>query len=164
MVWDPYTVGRRVGTHVSWRLFFVVAQYCFIDLFIFKFSFTFIFQGRGERAYDIYSRLLRERIICVMGPVSVCLKVGTTHFPLTCFQSNAVNPLLRSMTLWQVWLLPSCSFCSRKATTNPSTCTSTVLVNPQWSARMFHSVTFGLKASEQTLEALVTISFLSPLF
>eukprot|EP00076_Gallus_gallus_P035939 XP_025001477.1 ATP-dependent Clp protease proteolytic subunit, mitochondrial [Gallus gallus] len=25
--------------------------------------------GRGERAYDIYSRLLRERIVCVMGPV-----------------------------------------------------------------------------------------------
>ncbi|XP_006631593.1 ATP-dependent Clp protease proteolytic subunit, mitochondrial [Lepisosteus oculatus] len=25
--------------------------------------------GRGERAYDIYSRLLRERIICVMGPI-----------------------------------------------------------------------------------------------
>lgn len=27
--------------------------------------------GRGERAYDIYSRLLKERIICVMGPVSI---------------------------------------------------------------------------------------------
>ena len=27
-------------------------------------------QGRGERAYDIYSRLLKERIICLMGPVS----------------------------------------------------------------------------------------------
>lgn len=27
-------------------------------------------KGRGERAYDIYSRLLRERIVCVMGPVS----------------------------------------------------------------------------------------------
>ncbi|XP_049828723.1 ATP-dependent Clp protease proteolytic subunit isoform X1 [Schistocerca gregaria] len=26
--------------------------------------------GRGERAYDIYSRLLKERIICVMGPVT----------------------------------------------------------------------------------------------
>jgi len=26
--------------------------------------------GRGERAYDIYSRLLKERIICVMGPIS----------------------------------------------------------------------------------------------
>ena len=26
--------------------------------------------GRGERAYDIYSRLLRERIICFMGPVT----------------------------------------------------------------------------------------------
>lgn len=26
--------------------------------------------GRGERAYDIFSRLLKERIICVMGPVT----------------------------------------------------------------------------------------------
>lgn len=26
--------------------------------------------GRGERAYDIYSRLLRDRIICLMGPVT----------------------------------------------------------------------------------------------
>ncbi|KAJ2953157.1 hypothetical protein O0L34_g728 [Tuta absoluta] len=26
--------------------------------------------GRGERAYDIYSRLLRERIVCLMGPVT----------------------------------------------------------------------------------------------
>jgi ATP-dependent Clp protease protease subunit len=25
--------------------------------------------GRGERSYDIYSRLLKERIICFMGPV-----------------------------------------------------------------------------------------------
>ena len=25
--------------------------------------------GRGERAYDIFSRLLKERIICIMGPV-----------------------------------------------------------------------------------------------
>lgn len=27
--------------------------------------------GRGERAYDIYSRLLKERIICFMGPVFI---------------------------------------------------------------------------------------------
>ena len=26
--------------------------------------------GRGERAYDIYSRLLKERIICVMGQIN----------------------------------------------------------------------------------------------
>ncbi|KAK8766067.1 caseinolytic protease proteolytic subunit [Amblyomma americanum] len=26
--------------------------------------------GRGERAYDIYSRLLKERIVCVMGPIT----------------------------------------------------------------------------------------------
>ncbi|GMI20635.1 hypothetical protein TrRE_jg3058, partial [Triparma retinervis] len=25
---------------------------------------------RGERAYDIYSRLLRERIVCLHGPVT----------------------------------------------------------------------------------------------
>ena len=34
------------------------------------FTPIFLLQGRGERAYDIYSRLLRERIVCVMGPVS----------------------------------------------------------------------------------------------
>lgn len=26
--------------------------------------------GRGERSYDIFSRLLKERIICVMGPIT----------------------------------------------------------------------------------------------
>jgi len=26
--------------------------------------------GRGERSYDIFSRLLKERIVCVMGEVS----------------------------------------------------------------------------------------------
>jgi ATP-dependent Clp protease, protease subunit len=26
--------------------------------------------GRGERSYDIFSRLLKERIICFMGPVN----------------------------------------------------------------------------------------------
>ncbi|GAB1607378.1 ATP-dependent Clp protease proteolytic subunit, mitochondrial-like [Argonauta hians] len=26
--------------------------------------------GRGERAYDIFSRLLKERIICIMGPIN----------------------------------------------------------------------------------------------
>ena len=25
--------------------------------------------GRGERAFDIFSRLLRERIVCVNGPI-----------------------------------------------------------------------------------------------
>lgn len=34
--------------------------------------------GRGERAYDIYSRLLKDRIICVMGPVSL-FYLDSTH-------------------------------------------------------------------------------------
>lgn len=34
-------------------------------------------EGRGERSYDIYSRLLRDRIVCVMTPVSLLfLQVG----------------------------------------------------------------------------------------
>lgn len=45
---------------------------CFVR--ILKVLLCVLFQGRGERAYDIYSRLLRERIICLMGPVSVKIK------------------------------------------------------------------------------------------
>lgn len=40
--------------------------------------------GRGERAYDIYSRLLKERIICVMGPV-MKKSVPKTYTYLTVF-------------------------------------------------------------------------------
>ncbi|KAK2555100.1 ATP-dependent Clp protease proteolytic subunit [Acropora cervicornis] len=28
------------------------------------------FKGRGERSYDIFSRLLKERIVCAMGPIT----------------------------------------------------------------------------------------------
>lgn len=34
-------------------------------------TMSFFFQGRGERSYDIFSRLLKERIICLNGPVSI---------------------------------------------------------------------------------------------
>jgi hypothetical protein len=44
--------------------------------------------GRGERAYDIYSRLLKERIICFMGPV--CLL-----FLLIKSFNSCLNVLLR---------------------------------------------------------------------
>lgn len=47
----------------------------------------FLLQGRGERAYDIYSRLLRERIVCVMGPVS------TQHADLPCSCPDPRRPL-----------------------------------------------------------------------
>lgn len=36
--------------------------------------------GRGERAYDIYSRLLKERIICLMGPVVVHLLISCIRY------------------------------------------------------------------------------------
>ena len=37
--------------------------------------------GRGERAFDIFSRLLQERIVCLMGPVHwrVGLRVPCTR-------------------------------------------------------------------------------------
>lgn len=53
-----------------------------------------LFQGRGERAYDIYSRLLRERIICVMGPVSASLDVDMNFAPEPRFQSDFTLLLL----------------------------------------------------------------------
>lgn len=39
-------------------------------------------QGRGERAYDIFSRLLKERIICLMGPVSDNVSLNLISFLL----------------------------------------------------------------------------------
>ncbi|PIO64790.1 endopeptidase Clp [Teladorsagia circumcincta] len=32
-------------------------------------------EGRGERSYDIYSRLLRDRIVCVMTPITYSFHV-----------------------------------------------------------------------------------------
>ena len=34
--------------------------------------------GRGERAYDIYSRLLKERVIFLVGPVSALVALPPT--------------------------------------------------------------------------------------
>ena len=35
--------------------------------------------GRGERAYDIYSRLLKERVIFLVGPISWCAGITATR-------------------------------------------------------------------------------------
>ena len=35
---------------------------------------NFEYQGRGERSYDIFSRLLRERVVMLYGPVRICRK------------------------------------------------------------------------------------------
>ena len=43
--------------------------------------------GRGERAYDIYSRLLKERIICVMGPVRTTQYYTSPLMNVTYFQT-----------------------------------------------------------------------------
>lgn len=46
--------------------------------------------GRGERAFDIYSRLLRERIVCLMGPITdtvSCVVVAQLLF----LQSQSVH-------------------------------------------------------------------------
>ena len=38
--------------------------------------------NRGERAFDIYSRLLKERIIFVIGPIDDAVSVSYTHLTL----------------------------------------------------------------------------------
>lgn len=57
---------RGPGRDIAWRLEEAGRRAMVANLSPLFFSY----QGRGERAYDIYSRLLRERIVCVMGPVS----------------------------------------------------------------------------------------------
>ena len=64
-------------------------------------------QGRGERAYDIYSRLLKERIVCLMGPVSTRLffqswrnSLAGRKWPLHCwfFPSHFISWQLTNLT------------------------------------------------------------------
>lgn len=79
------------------------------------FFFSFLFQGRGERAYDIYSRLLRERIICVMGPVSVVWWSRSTlqHISrailgrLCAFSSCQIDDSVASLVIAQLLFLQS---------------------------------------------------------
>ena len=47
--------------------------------------------GRGERAYDIFSRLLKERIICVMGPVSYTVKLSVNQQPKAAFVTIGIT-------------------------------------------------------------------------
>lgn len=54
---------------------------------------TFLPQGRGERAYDIYSRLLRERIVCVMGPVSALPGLSSAPAQTPCAPPPPRTPL-----------------------------------------------------------------------
>uniref|UniRef100_A0A1B0FHL0 ATP-dependent Clp protease proteolytic subunit n=1 Tax=Glossina morsitans morsitans TaxID=37546 RepID=A0A1B0FHL0_GLOMM len=49
--------------------------------------------GRGERAYDIYSRLLRERIICLMGHISDDLSSLVVAQLLYLQSENANKPI-----------------------------------------------------------------------
>lgn len=83
---------------------------------MFTSSFAFVFQGRGERAYDIYSRLLRERIICVMGPVSVSEKnlkdkmtiYSSMHDQTNAFPTSAqIDDSVASLVIAQLLFLQS---------------------------------------------------------
>ena len=40
--------------------------------------------ARGERAYDIYSRLLKERVIFVVGPIVASLILSLTAWMISC--------------------------------------------------------------------------------
>ena len=72
-------------------------------------------QGRGERSYDIFSRLLRERVIMLYGPVC------TSHHPYLVSRLNYFRfgtPTLRSS-------LRNSSSSKPRRHQNPSTYTST---------------------------------------
>ena len=64
--------------------------------------------GRGERSYDIYSRLLKERVIFLVGPVNdqtANLVVAQLLFlesenPERTFPSTSTRPAVRSAQAW----------------------------------------------------------------
>lgn len=60
--------------------------------------------GRGERAYDIYSRLLKERIICVMGPVFERFFADFSGYFLIFFQ---ISDEMSSLVVAQLLFLQS---------------------------------------------------------
>lgn len=71
--------GHGFESHLRLAFFFQVTIWCknvitgyhvVINIICILNLIHYSFQGRGERAYDIFSRLLKERIVCVMGPVS----------------------------------------------------------------------------------------------
>ena len=77
--------------------------------------------ARGERALDIYSRLLKERIIFMVGPVEDHMANPTWH---RCCSSNlktltktltsmAIHPAVRLRLVWQ-FTTPCSSFGSSK--------------------------------------------------
>lgn len=49
--------------------------------------------GRGERSYDIFSRLLKERIICLMGPVNDAISSLIVAQLLFLQSENSTKPI-----------------------------------------------------------------------
>ena len=57
-------------------------------------------QGRGERSYDIFSRLLRERVVMLYGPVSLYASMATSlHDTLRLYPLCGVSWGLRKFHL-----------------------------------------------------------------
>ena len=56
--------------------------------------------NRGERAYDIYSRLLKERIIFLVGPVIDTVSTFVTSASLVLECKSLVTPRTRSNIIW----------------------------------------------------------------
>ena len=81
--------GHGFESHLRLEFFFQVSISCknvitgyhvVINIICILNLIHYSFQGRGERAYDIFSRLLKERIVCVMGPVSNLVKAILCYF------------------------------------------------------------------------------------
>ncbi|XP_047489484.1 ATP-dependent Clp protease proteolytic subunit-like [Penaeus chinensis] len=63
-------IGNEANYHKSGTLLAALPTSTFLNKRTYAMVPIVIEQtGRGERAYDIFSRLLKERIICIMGPI-----------------------------------------------------------------------------------------------
>uniref|UniRef100_A0A8C5X7T4 ATP-dependent Clp protease proteolytic subunit n=1 Tax=Malurus cyaneus samueli TaxID=2593467 RepID=A0A8C5X7T4_9PASS len=88
----------------------------------------FLSQGRGERAYDIYSRLLRERIVCVMGSIDslaslviaqlLFLQSESNKKPIHMYINSPGGSVTSGLAIYdtmQYVLTPVCTWCVGQA-------------------------------------------------
>ena len=79
--------------------------------------------SRGERAYDIYSRLLRERIIMLNGPVTEELSSVVTAQLLFLEAEVRHRALIPILNIYRILLTLTINLLSHRPPNNPSTCT-----------------------------------------
>ncbi|CAD6198457.1 unnamed protein product [Caenorhabditis auriculariae] len=75
-------------------------------------------EGRGERVYDIYSRLLRDRIVCLMTPVDDFVAVKAAKKPIQLYINSPGGSVTAGLAIYdtmQMISAPVATWCIGQA-------------------------------------------------